>query len=174
MRIQIVNKGEGLYKGINRQLKINDNACKRDFKELLLWLDKTDGQNSLPLNEENLLFSIQYLENLKQKKQADIILFGEINELNEFGEFLGYDVSGDSMFFSPLFVTFFENPNRNLVIKLIHHCFISKINDNGLFGDLEDACEFSALSTYLNDIVVGSFFEPDDNIRPIAVYSLKR
>lgn len=172
MRIKIANRSEEIYRGINRQFKFSGGASRKDFDKYQNILDIFGDQNSIPLTDVNLSIIDKILKEHSSPNSIEVILFGEVDEKCEFGKFLGYDISGISLCFSPLSDVLCSKSSTNPVSNLLSKYFIPKTNENGLFWSLEDAIELSMISTYLNELVEGGFFEPDESIRPLAVYMI--
>lgn len=172
MRIKLVNKSNETYKGVNRSFMFNRESSRNGIIEYLDILFP-DSQDSLPFTIQSLSQIESYIKNQNSSNNIEVIIFGEIGEEPELGEFLGYDVSGNSLCFSPLSDITHLKSTSNPVSLLLYNYFIPKINENGLFWNLDDAIELSKVSSYLNKLVEGGFFEPDENIRPLTVYVIK-
>ena len=99
----------------------------------------------------------------------EIIVFSE-NEV-DFPEsvnsaFLGYDISGDSMYLSPLYTAFFGN-NGGEFFRSLQSKLSCGVNDYGLFDRIENAVELIELINAAED---NDIFEKDGQLKPVCVY----
>lgn len=119
------------------------------------------------VSKQNILKLYEELTN--QGYNGDIIIFGEEKEKFQ-GEFLGYDVCGDSNYYSRLGEGFSESEtcNQSILMKIIISYFKPHINNNGLFSELCYALEFANM---LNEISKSgsNFFEKDGLNKPVKV-----
>lgn len=80
-------------------------------------------------------------------------------------KFLGYDISGESYYHSPIYRAFFETFS-NICSDIKMSEFKDCLNNNGLFENKNDAIEFL---NYI-DINYKNFFEEDQHIKPVQIF----
>ena len=138
------------------------------------------------LENERISFTIENIKiaksisraiNAKSKKETnEVILFGKCNLENIkknlessscYFNFLGFDITGDSLYISPIKTVFFEK-QKNTISNECLKMFSEKLNDNGLFSSIEDV--FSFLE-YVNPHV-GEMIEYDGSLCLVYVYKI--
>ena len=118
---------------------------------------------------ENNLVTLMYLNS--HIKDHEIIVYGDnkivfpesVNSI-----FIGYDISGDSMFLSPLY-TFFGN-DGGMYFQKIQSKTPCGVNEYGLFDNWRDAIDFIE---FINEVNDDNFFEKDGLLKPVFVYICK-
>ena len=134
-------------------------------KDIEQYLSLFDGER-IPFSENNLFALLSITDHIKE---LGIIVFGEkkvdfpkgVN-----GNFLGYDVSGDSMHLSPLYTAFFGN-NGGEYFRSLQSKLSCGVNDFGLFNSVENAVELIEL---VNAAKEDNVFEEDGKLKPVFVY----
>ncbi|MDD4412952.1 MAG: hypothetical protein PHR14_00145 [Oscillospiraceae bacterium] len=148
-----------------------------NFLELDINKDIINEYFSILNNDGGIPFSKYSLSVLKKMEteitecgaSVTILALAESSESQpDSFHFLGFDVSGDSFFHSPLFRTFFETP-ESTYFNAIRERFSKHLNKKGLFSDISIATEFTQ---YIRENNSENVFESDGNIRPIAIYSI--
>ncbi len=153
------------YRGIERGGEDLFRYLKRmDLKQ---YLGLFEGER-IPFSENNLIALMRINARIKDH---EIIVFSE-NEV-DFPEsvnsaFLGYDVSGDSMYLSPLYTAFFGN-NGGEYFRSLQSKLSCGVNDFGLFNSVENAVELIEL---VNAAKEDNVFEEDGKLKPVFVYSV--
>ena len=151
------------YKGIEREGEdLFRHLSKKEFEQYTgLFEDER-----IPFSENNLLALMHINAHIKD---CEIIVFSENKVV--FPEsinstFLGYDVSGDSMFLSPLYTAFFGN-NGGEYFRSLQSKLSCGVNDFGLFNSVENAVELIELVNAAKD---DNVFEEDGKLKPVFVY----
>lgn len=137
---------------------------KKDIKQ---YLSLFDGER-IPFSENNLFALMSITDHIKE---LGIIVFGEkkvdfpkgVN-----GNFLGYDVSGDSMHLSPLYTAFFGNDGGQYFQDLQSKLSCG-VNEYGLFDSIESAIELIGLVNAAKD---DNVFETDGQLKPVYIYKV--
>jgi hypothetical protein len=164
----ITKKGKRLkYRGITRVFTLIDVKAKgRDYTKILnMYLKYLEWTNNNSYEYDDNIFNfLKELQTLllNHNQACEILLFDDNGDssIHNNVEFLGYDVVGD----------YFESPLQEG--NIIERYFGNKLNDNGLFTNLEDATEFCS---YWNDLISKkqSPWETDINPRPYYVWNMK-
>ena len=157
------------YKGIERELSYSA-IPNKTLKKIFNFVNE-DGE--IPFSVQNLK-EIKNIHNQLTVKGIilDIIVATDDYEIyhcfDDRFSFLGYDVSGDSYFHSPIFRLFYDKLDY-ICQNNVHEVFKDKLNKNGLFSSKKLANDFIKIIFENKD----DFFEPDDNIRPIKIFEVK-
>ena len=172
MRIQIVPKNKTMYRGCYRSIQLDGGLVlkKKAIDSLIKWYDKVGENTSISYSKENLEITTEIYNSLNENKlEVEIIFICEPIEKNVQGDFLGYDISGESFYYSPLFSAFFEKKLVNTTYKFIYSEFATMLNKNGLFDDLPAASGFAKIA---RNLILSGIFEFDKNVRPFAIYGV--
>ena len=136
-------------------------------KDLKLYLSLFDGED-IPFSESNLLALMRLNADIKDHDLSvfadDRVVFPE--SVN--AEFLGYDISGDSMHLSPLYTAFFGNDGGQYFQDLQSKLSCG-VNEYGLFDSIESAIELIGLVNAAKD---DNVFETDGQLKPVYIYKV--
>lgn len=141
-----------------------------------MFLNRIDEDGKLVMNSENYILSKKICSLLlKQGWDGDMILYSDNDEpALKNVVFLGYDICGDSEYYSPLGDAMLRefNPqfpfDRNLGSELFVH-YKEKINSNGLFSNKEVATSLANYCIKINREFPHAV-ESENNWRPFAIY----
>ena len=144
-RILIICEKRDDYRGIEREFSFFQKNVPLNV--LLTIMELHSDSEEIRFTAQNLECISRIQRDLKEKKtEFELILVGERFDdewCNENGYYsLGYDVSGESYYHSPVFRTFFEE-NEIGGIRKIKEQYASLLNENGLFDRREDAESFA-------------------------------
>lgn len=155
------------YRGIQRN---QGNLWKGKAKYLNRYTELlTDGR--IPLTIENVTLLLGIADNINKKynqAQCEVIIYGRTKcstDLNGNAILLGFDISGDSLYLSPIKTAFFEGCNT---INCECDKFRNKMNTYGLFTTQDDAESFLKYVSSLNV----DMFEEDGDLSIISVYRI--
>ncbi len=165
----------GLYRGTNYIDFILSKQLESD-SYISMFLNRIDEDGKLVMNSENYILSKKiYSLLLKQGWDGDMILYSDNDEpALKNVVFLGYDICGDSEYYSPLGDAMLRefNPqfpfDRNLGSELFVH-YKEKINSNGLFSNKEVATSLANYCIKINREFPHAV-ESENNWRPFAIY----
>ena len=165
----------GLYRGTNYIDFILSKQLESD-SYISMFLNRIDEDGKLVMNSENYILSKKICSLLlKQGWDGDMILYSDIDEpALKNVVFLGYDICGDSEYYSPLGDAMLRefNPqfpfDRNLGSELFVH-YKEKINSNGLFSNKEVATSLANYCIKINREFPHAV-ESENNWRPFAIY----
>ena len=165
----------GLYRGTNYIDFILSKQLDSD-SYISMFLNRIDEDGKLVMNSENYILSKKiYSLLLKQGWDGDMILYSDNDEpALKNVVFLGYDICGDSEYYSPLGDAMLRefNPqfpfDRNLGSELFVH-YKEKINSNGLFSNKEVATSLANYCIKINREFPHAV-ESENNWRPFAIY----
>lgn len=165
--IQLCQKMDD-YKGIERHISVAKFPKKKNFIENYLSMADENGEIVFShdswinlLEIKKVLYSIGVFVDVIvcSEKETDITKKYPL-------QFLGFDISGDSFYHSPLFRSVFQSP-YSANFQDVHNQFSNYLNKNGLFSDMSDAKKFIQ---YIQENNKGNVFENDKNIRPIMIF----
>lgn len=165
----------GLYRGTDYIDLMLSKQLERD-SYISMFLNRIDEDGKLVMNSENYILSKKvYSLLLKQGWDGDIILYSDNDEpACKDTVFLGYDICGDSEYYSPLGdAMFYEfDPqfpfDRNMGNELFAR-YKGKINSNGLFSNKEVATSLANYCVKINREFPHAV-ESENNWRPFAIY----
>lgn len=183
MKIQLlsfpVNTKASNYMGLYRETNYIDFILSKQLESdsyISMFLNRIDEDGKLVMNSENYILSKKiYSLLLKQGWDGDMILYSDNDEpALKNVVFLGYDICGDSEYYSPLGDAMLRefNPqfpfDRNLGSELFVH-YKEKINSNGLFSNKEVATSLANYCIKINREFPHAV-ESENNWRPFAIY----
>ena len=165
----------GLYRGTNYIDFILSKQLESD-SYISMFLNRIDEDGKLVMHSENYILSKKICSLLlKQGWDGDMILYSDNDEpALKNVVFLGYDICGDSEYYSPLGDAMLRefNPqfpfDRNLGSELFVH-YKEKINSNGLFSNKEVATSLANYCIKINREFPHAV-ESENNWRPFAIY----
>ena len=176
-----VNKENPGYRGIYRNNDLLDYYELDDLKSSIdsYFCDSQDGIHK-SFSTETFASTFSLYQNLIAREwKGDLLLWGENKNLplGVNAEFLGIDICGDGLYYSPLGDGFLQNYEsqytfyRSLSYSQFH-VYANNINENGLFSDDRIAKQFAA---YCNQISQEDdhAIETEANWHPIFIFSLQ-
>lgn len=156
------------YKGIERHISVANFPKRKNFIENYLFMADENGEIVFShdswiklLEIKKDLYSVGVFVDVVvcSEKETDIIKKYPL-------QFLGFDISGDSFYHSPLFRSVFES-SYGANFQDIYNQFSNYLNKNGLFSNVSDAKKFIH---YIQENNKDNVFENDINIRPIMIF----
>lgn len=155
------------YRGIQRKQSTISNLGSKLINEYIdIFSDEVITFSKQTANRLLTLSQIANSINLRICTEVVVFGVGKFDIKNNSAEFLGFDITGDSYYISPIKLMYFDEYNINVTDN---NKFFSLLNENGLFKTEKDA------SDYIIEIEKYSIqeFEKDNNLKPIKVYLLK-
>lgn len=166
-KINIFNSYD-TYRGVSREPFV---VRYGNIRELDMYFSLVEDE-FIPFNSHNLQKLLSLCASIsKRKKGAEIIVYGEMERLDfsvlnkEKASFLGYDVSGESMYIS--FIKDAMYNEQECSMTNIHQDFRKQLNENGLFDLKEQALRFVKHIYKFSDM-----YETDGELKLLAVFKI--
>lgn len=168
MFLGIIN--QKMYYGVEQY---NDGVFdKLSSLDLKKYINLMNSNGHIELNENNFIELVK-IYNKYLTDNNKIIIWG-FDPDDSFVKnlkcvFCGYDITGESLFCSPVFRTFFEN-NSSLYLKNLKKVYCKYLNENGLFSNHDIAFNF------LEEIQANGmeYFENDGLLKIIQIWTVSK